>query len=242
MSVYAGSIVSPDLPQQLRNERPERLRPIRPLPTDRISPQNQLRILKAWAKQSLGGRRAATVNEVASDVEMRASTVAMTNPFFSSIGLLQRLAVGTYAPSECVIDFANTNDDNAPRKLSPAFRRAWFGELLVRRLADGAMREEDVLAVLEQDSCAGSEARKPLGFVLEFLLMSGVLERNDEWISVAGSASISSSEPSVLIEINADNQVRISINIDYHGLAQCTPEQIAAFLRGLSQFASTGTK
>src|ERR1700722_16565720 len=99
MNAQSGAIA----PQSLEYlSSADRLRPIQPLPTDRVSPENQLRILRAWASVSNEGTRAATVNEVASNVNMVGSTVAMTNPFFSSIGLLKRLAVGTYIPSKSV--------------------------------------------------------------------------------------------------------------------------------------------
>jgi hypothetical protein len=52
------------------------------------------------------------------------STVAMTNPFFASLGLLQRLAVGTYIPSKEVLAYFNKNDSaTAGRHLDPRLAR-----------------------------------------------------------------------------------------------------------------------
>ena len=164
----------------------DRLRPIKPLPTDRVSPQNQLRILRAWVSISDEGTKAATVNEVASMVDMASSTVAMTNPFFSSLGLLQRLAVGTYVPSKKVVAYVNANNpQTAGRHLAPAFRDAWFGQLIIPKLKHAPMGKGELLSLLEEASAIGTDQRKALAFILEFMAAVELIEEDDDQIRLA---------------------------------------------------------
>jgi hypothetical protein len=130
---------------------------------------------------------------------MAASTIALTNPFFSSIGLLQRLAVGTYMPSEAVIAFfrASAKDpDTAARKLAPTFKNTWFCQALMPRLTYAPMQEHEVLKALEKACAANEDNKKAVAFLLEFLVLVGIVERDGDLVRivaphVAGAATLS---------------------------------------------------
>jgi hypothetical protein len=184
MSAHSG-LLSAQSPEHFNSA--DRLRPIQPLPTDRVSPENQLRILRAWASVSNEGTRAATVNEVAANVRMVSSTVAMTNPFFSSIGLLKRLAVGTYIPTKPVVCYFNAyakNPETAGAELGQVFQDAWFGQVILPKLKFSPMDEKSVLSVLEEASGGGQEQGKALGFILDFLKLGQVIEHNGSEIKL----------------------------------------------------------
>src|SRR6266487_1752061 len=155
----------------------EKSRPTKPIPTDRISPPSQLRILKAYAAASAGGTQPVTVNKVAEMVDMAASSVAMANPFYSSIGLLQRFAVGTYMPSEILLAFLDAHDWNpetAAHKLQPSFRDAWFGRVLIPRIRYAPLDESDALSLLAEASSASQEHRKALSFLLDLMAAAAI--------------------------------------------------------------------
>jgi hypothetical protein len=236
MSAYAGQLTARNLPQQTR-EKTERSRPVKPLPTDRISPSNQLNILRAWAIASANGTRAATVNEVARIAQMAASTVAMANPFFSSVGLLQRLAVGTYAPSEDVVAFSAANDTaTAPRKLACAFRQAWFGQVLIPRLMYAPIREEVALSSLKDASAAGPEHMKAIGFVLDLMVATEVIERTEGQIKLVLVGDAAQPAPTILFDQRTGAaHFRVNVHVDSKDLANWGADQIAAFFDGLSQ-------
>lgn len=217
MSARSGPLV--DLTPDIFKDQSDRPRPTKPLPTDRVSPSNQLRILRAWASMSNEGKRPATVNEVSTTVDMVASTVAMTNPFFSSIGLLQRLAVGTYMPSRDVIAFSNSaNDKVAARKLAPAFRDAWFGQLILPKLKYAPMEEQTVLSLLEDAAATGPEQRKALGFILDFMAVVGLIEQKGDQIKLTSWYST----PSQLVPtISLDgSRYCVTVHVDSKELAE----------------------
>jgi len=162
-------------------------------------------------------------------VDMAASTVAMANPFFSSIGLLQRLDVGMYAPSEEVIEFASACERNiqtAAYALAPAFRQAWFSKVLLPKLADDPIDEEVALSLLMEESSAGPEYRKALGFLLDLMVAAGVVKREKGRIVPIAS-------PIVVTHTDNGVQLCVSVQIDAKDLAEWAPDQIDAFLGGL---------
>jgi hypothetical protein len=216
MSAHPGQFTAQDSPL---SKNTDRLRFSKPLPTDRVSPQKQLNILRAWASVSHEGTHAATVNEVAMMVDMASSTVAMTNPFFSSIGLLQRLAVGTYIPSPDVIAYFNANNaETAGRKLAPAFRDAWFGKLIIPKLKYAAMSEKDVLLALGDEACIGPDQQKALEVILEFMAAVELIERDGGQVRLAPWYSTPSQfVPTVTIDGSA---YCVSVRVDSKSMAE----------------------
>ena len=230
MSAHAGQFAAQD---SLFSKNADRPRFTKPLPTDRVSPENQLNILRAWASVSNEGTRAATVNEVAMRVDMASSTVAMTNPFFSSIGLLQRLAVGTYVPSPDVIAFFNAkNPETAGRKLAPAFRDAWFGKLIIPKLKYSAMSDKAVLTVLADEAGVGPEQQKALEFILEFMTVVELIERDGVQVRLAPWYSTPSQfVPTVTVEGSA---YCVSVRVDSKSMA----ESLVNLLMSLANLAA----
>jgi hypothetical protein len=231
MNVYSGVSSVQDFSAQKTDGKPDRSKPIRPVPTDRISPEKQLLILRTWATASNNRARAATVVEVSKMVDMAGSTVAMANPFFSSIGLIQRLDVGTYSPSEQVIEFAAAHECNpgqAAYSLAPAFRDAWFGKILLSKLADGPLYEEAAISLLMADSEAGPEYKKAFVVLLDLMTASGLLLRNGGQVALRPG-------PVVLKKNGKGAQICVTIRIDAKDLSGWAPDQIGALLEGLAE-------
>jgi hypothetical protein len=229
MSAYAGHVSANSVPN-FSNQDMER-RPIRPLPTDRVSPINQLNVLRAWVTASLEGTRAVTVNEVAKIVQMAASTVAMTNPFFSSIGLIQRLAVGTYMPSAEVIAFSR----NGPDTLGKVFQSAWFYQVLLPGLTRAPMEEDQAASLLAEGSNASSEHKKAIGFLLDLMVLTDMIERTGGEVKLISKDGLSPTNSLFLGE--GSDGCRIRVNIDSKDLATWSADQITAFFNGLTQLA-----
>lgn len=217
MSAHLGHVTAriPDL----FKISPDRPRLCQPVPTDRISPANQLSILRAWGSENNEKKQAATVNEVARRVGMVSSTVAMTNPFFSSLGLLQRLAKGTYLPSKEVIAYSNAPDSQSARRhLAPAFRDAWFGVLLIPSLKEGPMDERSALSLLEEASGVGQDQKKALGFILDFMVEVGLIERNGDQVKLT---PWSATPPQLIPTISRDgSSYSVTVRVDSKAVAE----------------------
>ena len=128
----------------------KRLKPTKPLPTDRISFPKQVDLLRAFAVAYTTTGRPVTYNDVASIVSMSASTVALAVPFWADIGLMERND-NAHTPSSIVLAFNRGyewNSETAPHKLAPILRDAWFGKALLPRLAFRSMEEREAIEVL----------------------------------------------------------------------------------------------
>src|ERR1700731_4736495 len=84
--------------QKYRANSKSKSKPIKMLPSTRISVSKQLDILRAYAAASGKGAKPATTEEAAKIVKMAPTTVIMANAFLCSIGLLKRVGKGSYTP------------------------------------------------------------------------------------------------------------------------------------------------
>ncbi|MGA8271100.1 MAG: hypothetical protein WB919_06025 [Candidatus Sulfotelmatobacter sp.] len=145
----------------------------------------------------------------------------MTNPFFSSIGLLKRLAVGTYIPSKQVIAYFNAyakNPATAGAELAHVFQDAWFGQVIMPKLKFSPMDERSVLSALEDASGAGQDQNKALAFILEFMEQVQVIERNGEQIKLTPLCSI---RPQLIPSVSFDgSNYCVTVRVDSRVLAE----------------------
>jgi hypothetical protein len=152
---------------------------------------------------------------------MVGSTVAMTNPFFASIGLLKRLAVGTYIPSKSVIAYFNAcarNPKTAGAELLHVFQDAWFGQVIMPKLKFSPMDEQSVLSALRDASGAGEDQSKALGFILDFMERVQVIERNGDQVKLT---PLSSTPPQLVPSVSFDgSNYCVTVRVDSRVLAE----------------------
>lgn len=251
-----------DSSEQQNNEKPVRLRPTKILPTDRINFNKQLDLLRAWASASSPPGKIVTNNEVAEMVKMQASTISLANPFFASIGLLQK-AEGGYVPSADVVAYQRATEysDTPAHKLAPTMRESWFGVALLPKLGFRAMTEAEALAVLHDTASAPADYRAQLKMLLDYLVAAGVAQRDGDMLKSAkpafefgpsGNPPPEAARPTESAAIAAvpvkDNvatafaaspeggiSFHISVRVNMEDFANWRPERIQAFFAGIAQ-------
>lgn len=157
------------------------------LPTDRISFDNQMKLLHAYATASNGGQAAVAIEEVASLAQMNASTASLANAFFVKTGLLTRSG-RAFLPSREVLDYGNAmawQPDIAARKLAPIIEKSWFFVALRPRLLMRSISEEEALADLGQRAKVGRDYLPQLRTLLLYLAVSGLVRRDGDRLSLA---------------------------------------------------------
>lgn len=110
----------------------KRTRPTKTLPRDRITFNNQVEILRAYGALSGASGNVVSNTEIAEAMKMQPSTISLANPFFYSIGLLQKTEGGC-TPSSYVIEMTRAKEwtpETATHKLAPAFKDSWFGNYI----------------------------------------------------------------------------------------------------------------
>lgn len=162
-----------------RPQKP-RAKPTKAVPSDRISFQKQLDLLRAFAAVSGQSGRAVTTVEVAAVVNLKPETISTANAFFLDLGFLSR-GDGGFVPGAEVISFQRAhewNSDNAAAKLAPRVAQAWFAVSLMPRLSFRALEEDEAVEVLADVASAGPDYKTQLKLCLEYLVVTGVVQRD----------------------------------------------------------------
>lgn len=243
-----------------------RSKPNKTLPTDRITFTRQLDLLRAWAAASSPSGKVVSNTDVADMVKMMSSTVSLANPFFASIGLLQK-AEGGYIPSPDVIAYhrAAEYSEFPSHKLAPLVRDSWFGLALLPKLAYRPLSESEALGVLHDASQASGDYRQQIKMLLEYLIAGGVAQREGDFIKSAKPAfefgppssaaeTERTSEPEIATQPKQNVATayaaspeggisfHISVKVNMEQFATWKPERITAFFAGIAQMLAAKAK
>lgn len=152
-------------------------KPLKVLPTDRVSFEKQLAVLRGYAAASGSDKKPVSNSDVASIVGIHVGSVSNCNPFFADVGLLIREA-GVYRPADVVFEYANSYDwdaEGAPLKLSTAIAATWFSQVLLPRLTFRSLSKDEAIKVLAEESKAPRDYRDHLALLIEYMGATGVI-------------------------------------------------------------------
>jgi hypothetical protein len=155
----------------------ERARPSRRLPTPRLSFDKQMEVLRAYGAASGVERRAVSNAEVAAVVRLNQDSVSLCNPFWIDVQLLVREG-NKQRPTAAVFDYLQAHQwhpESAATKLGPAFADAWFGKLLLPRLAFKSLTRLEAIRLLADEIKAPKEFEPSLSLILDYLKASGII-------------------------------------------------------------------
>jgi len=237
-------------------------RPNRLLPTERITVEKQLAILRAYAAASSHGSKTVKLEEVANVLGMATTTVSLANPFLTSVGLLSKTDAG-FMPASEVVSFLRAhewNPETSSHKLGPIIERSWFFEAIKPRLSFGPTDEDAIVNVLGETTAAGPDYKKNLQMLTEFAIAAGLVQREGTQLrlarpstSVSGEA-IPKAEPnasaktsdvdgaaskktiSSVFQKTAEGAVHfnVSVKVEMEEFAGWQPDRIVAFFNGIA--------
>lgn len=157
------------------------------LPTARIAFPQQLNILRAYAAASGASHKAVGNDEVADIVQLSKTTVPLANPFFNSVGLIEKAEGKRYIPAEEVFKFfevyswGSEHEEKASHELAPLIRETWFAKALLPKVAFGSISTSEALQTLARAAGVQPDNRQ-LRMLLEFLTATGLIEVNGDQI------------------------------------------------------------
>lgn len=161
-------------------------RPVKNLPTDRLSFEKQLSVLRGYAAASGPDKKAVGNNEVSQIVGLHAGTISNCNPFFAESGLLIRDGQ-KYRPSEEVVAYASSyqwDQEKAVAKLAPVLETTWFAQTLKPKLSFRSFSREEAVAFLAEEAKASPEYKVQLEMLLDYLSFAGVIAAEGNMIAV----------------------------------------------------------
>lgn len=153
-------------------------KPTKILPTNRISFDGQMSILRAYAAASGPQGQPVSNSEVGKIVsDLAESSISLCNAFYCDVGLLSRDGL-KQRPSQAVLDYLQAfewDQKTAATKLKPVLENTWFAKALVPKLAFRQLTKDEAIAFLAEEAKASKEYKKQLETLLDFLGASGVV-------------------------------------------------------------------
>jgi len=240
-------------------------KPTKTLPNWRLGVAKQIDIVRAYAAGSSKGTRPVTLEEAAEIAGMAPTTVIMAHAFLTSVGLIKRNESGGFLPSPEAVSFLSAYEwdaKTAAYKLAPKLREAWFSEALLPRISYGSALDERVAVnVLAEAAGASPEYERELRMILEFMGMTGVVQREAGQIkqirpnAAAGDpiATPPRTEEPRMPELEPTPQsarvktsfasqspdggidFNIAVHVDMGEFGNWRPERIQAFFRGIAE-------
>lgn len=154
-----------------------RLKPLKSLPTERISFEKQLFILRAFAKASGSDRVGVSNSDVARYAEIGAASISLGNAFWTESGLLVRDG-NKMRPVEAVFNFDQASEwtpEQAATKLAEPLAASWFGKAMLTKLAMKPCSINEALIFLAQECRASTDYKPQLKTLLDYLQVAGLI-------------------------------------------------------------------
>jgi hypothetical protein len=148
------------------------------LPTDRVSFEKQMALLRAFAAASTPARELVTTNQVGRVIpSLAVSSVLLCSSFMCDVNLLTREG-SKLRPSSAVFDYLQAwewNPETAAAKLAPVLQDTWFARTLLPKLAFRQLSRDEAVSFLAEEAKASTEYKKHLDVLIEYLHAAGVI-------------------------------------------------------------------
>lgn len=261
--IAPGTKPSPDAKAPPK-KRPAADKPERALPTDRLAFKKQLELLRAYAIAAAQSDKPVALKELTKLTGWNIGTVSYSNPFFNEAGFITKVGNG-YVPVPEVASFAKAWSFDAQKagyRLAPVLRRAWFGKVLLPRLAMNRMPESEAITELAVDAKASTKFKPQLKTVIDYLECAGLVERDGGNLKPgptagseessklddpqqppdSGSPSRAQTAPfvSTAFAHAPEGAIRfhVEVEIDLRELATWNPDVVSALFGGMAQVIS----
>jgi hypothetical protein len=195
----------------------------RSLPTDRLSFEKQVEVLRAIAQMSGNARRPVTAEDLSAAIGLKGNTGGLSNKFFRDCGWVESAGRGAYAATEPLLEHhRHLNVDaqdvaGARRYLAASARGSWFWEAIEPMLDDGGARQTMILHSLSK--AAGAYEHTPqLLLILTWLDWLGLVRRDGELLFRTASAEGGpTAEPGSSLEDESAHDVLTAAPADLSG-------------------------
>lgn len=184
----------------------------RSLPTDRLSFDKQVEVLRVIAQVSGQARRPVTAEDLSAAIGLKGNTGGLSNKFFRDSGWVESAGRGMYAATAPLVEYhRHLNVDpqdvlGARRHLADAAQASWYWQTLEPMLDESGARQTLVLHALSK--AAGAYDHTPqLLLVLAWLEWLGLARREGELLFATGGHRLSnhdSAEPDSREELDDD--------------------------------------
>ena len=172
-------------------QKTETAKPKKSLPAKKIKTNKQFELLRAFAIASTNDMNLVTIGGVAKIAGIHQNSISICNPFFNEIGLIEKQGK-KFKPSKELIDLKDSyqwDPENAGNKIAPIIKKAWFAKTILQKLSMGSFPETEALRLLAEECSATKEYRSQLKMLIDYLIFSGLVERQNNNLILVTSTS-----------------------------------------------------
>ena len=174
-----------------RHRAPQRPRPNKPLPSDRMKFDTAQLALKAIVLDSNNGTKSVGAQEMSKRLALSAATAGLNNAFFTEAGFIVREGKGRWKPTAIATEFARTHSFDAARagqSLTESLRRSWYFREVRQQLAMGPTTVSQMIEVLAHAAGATADHRPQLRLVLDWLEYARLIDTKSGTVTLTGAA------------------------------------------------------
>lgn len=194
-----------------------RMRPNKPLPTDRMKKATQVQALKAIAVASASREQGVSASDIAARIGVADVTAGLNNAFFAEAGWVERTGKGLYKPTDAALKFAQRfgfNETEAASLLAPSIGQTWYFREIEPELRIGRpLPMAQAVSILANAAGAGAEYRSQLENVVEWLDYVGLVVITDGHLQL-GQRDIQDLQPPADDEQEREQQPAGSVGSD----------------------------
>jgi len=247
--------------EQRPGRRPStKIRPNRPLPTDRMKFSKAVEALRATAIGSQQGQP-VDARTLANLMHVSPATAALNHAFFIDVGLVTKVGKGDYMPSSATVEFARKygfQREQAGRVLAPQFAATWFYRALSDRLQMGPVTRDELIELFANIAGADASYRVQIGSLIDWLVFVGLAQEDGENISLTEGAAPPAEDDDVVSTTPAEPastgatapiaaggrqaatvvSLNLALALTADDLAKLSAEQIASLFQGVGQVAA----
>jgi hypothetical protein len=180
-----------DGPDQSKRQ-PQRQRPGKSLPTDRLKFDLQVRILQTLGRLSGPGKRAVEADDLSRAIGgVATTTVGLSNGFFRDSGWIDRQGRGRYVATDALVEYSRrlaadpAQPQRAIERLRDPVRQSWYWQTLQPALAAGPVPLAEAIVMLAKEADAGMGHVPMLENVVEWLRWVGLVTVSDDQLRLA---------------------------------------------------------
>lgn len=162
-----------------------KVKPNKALPTDRLSFDKQLAVLRAYAAASGISKNAVSNADVEKISGISTSSISICNPFFNDAGLIVREGM-KQRPTQAVFDYSHSyqwESDKAAQKLASTLELTWFAHALLPKLSFRQLLKDEAITIFAEESKASLNYRRQLVLLIDYLEVSGLIRVDGNTLS-----------------------------------------------------------
>lgn len=175
-----------------RSRSPQRARPKRGLPTDRMHFDRQVEVLRTFGRLSGANKRPVDSSDVAGVMGVTAATAGLSTRFFVEAGWLEQPQKGKYAATDALLEYTRSPRDDESSECEAA---TWLAETVVNSWSWAALKpllvnrrsvpKRDAQMVLIREAGAEQGHKGQIDNLLAWLDFAGLITVDQDTVALA---------------------------------------------------------